>query len=149
MSEEKKPSWTDDHIKYIKGLTKASDQQKLLVLLHEIKDRTPSDEKKYRAIERAEKIAEKATKARRDAANYIQSEAKAKAAADRKARTHRLILQGALVDIAGLQERSHAEVLGMLMAGAGTTDAGRWEHWKIKGEAMLAQRKDELGKLTA
>lgn len=149
MSEEKKPSWTDDHIKYIKGLKSATEQQQLLVVLHEMGSRTASDEKKYRAIERAEKIAEKAAKARREASAYIQSEAKAKAAADRKARTHRLILQGALVDISGLQDRSHAEILGMLMAGAGTTDAARWEHWKIKGESMLAQRKDELGKLTA
>lgn len=143
MSEEKKPTWTENHIAYIKGMTKSSEQQQLLVILHEMASRTPQDEKKYLAIERAEKAAERAAKARRDATNYINSEAKAKAAADKKVRDHHLIQIGALFEILDIDKRPAGELLGLLMAGASAANADptKWAAWKQRGDALLMQRK--------
>jgi hypothetical protein len=148
MSEKKPLLWIDSHIAYIKGLKSPTPQQSLLVILHEKPDKTPQDIKKYSAISRAEKASQRAVKARLVASSYIQSEEKAAKAAERKARTHRLILQGALIDIAGLDGRTHGEILGVLLAVAREQNPEKWLTWRERGDAMLATRKDELGKLT-
>ena len=59
--------------------------------------------------------------------------------AERKERTHRLIQQGVLFDLAKLEDRSHAELLGILLAAATIEDAERWKNWKEKGEAKLKE----------
>ena len=78
--------------------------------------------------------------ARQDAANLINAEKKAAKEADRKARNHRLILQGVLFDLAGLENRSRGELLGLLLAAATTDDPQRWASWKAKGDALLAEK---------
>ena len=58
---------------------------------------------------------------------------------ERKARNHRLILQGVLIDLAGLETRSRGELLGILLAAATVNDPERRKNWKEKGEAKLAE----------
>lgn len=132
--------WLQDRVAYLKGLKSPSDQQALLVLLAEKQQRTSQDEKKLAALVRAEKASVKAAKARQDAANLINAEKKAAKEADRKARNHRLILQGVLFDLAGLENRSRGELLGLLLAAATTDDPQRWASWKAKGDALLAEK---------
>lgn len=132
--------WLTDRVAHLKGLKSPSDQQALLVLLAGNPHRTPSDEKKLVALVRAEKAAIRAAKARQEAANLINAGKKATREAERKARNHRLILQGVLFDLAGLEGRSRGELLGLLLAASSTSDEQRWANWKAKGDALLAER---------
>lgn len=122
--------WLQDRVAYLKGLKSPNDQQALLVLLAEKPTRDAQDEKKLAALVRAEKAAIRAAKARQEAANLIHAEKRAAKEAERKARNHRLITQGVLFDLAGLEHRSKGELLGLLLAAAGTTDDQRWASWK-------------------
>ena len=131
--------WLHDRATYLKGLKSRNDQQELLVILAEKSDRSSHDEKTLAALIRAEKASVKAAKARQDAAHLINAEKKAEREAERKARNHRLILQGVLFDLAGLENRSRGELLGLLLAATGSDDA-RWASWKFKGDALLAEK---------
>ena len=131
--------WLHDRVTYLKGLKSRNDQQELLVILAEKSDRTSHDEKTLAALIRAEKASIKAVKARQDAAHLINAEKKAEREAERKARNHRLILQGVLFDLAGLENRSRGELLGLLLAATGSDEA-RWASWKFKGDALLAEK---------
>ena len=73
--------WLNDRVKYLKGLKSRSEQQELLVLLAEKTNRTAHDDKKLNAIVKAEKASQRATKARQDAANLINTEKKVAAKA--------------------------------------------------------------------
>ncbi|MDC5478524.1 hypothetical protein OHW93_19655, partial [Acinetobacter baumannii] len=75
MSE--KSNWIDDRVAYIRGLKSPSEQQRLLVVLFEKNGRTADDERKLNALVRAEKAAERAMKAKADAARIIDAEKKA------------------------------------------------------------------------
>jgi len=132
--------WLQDRIAYLKALKSPNDQQALLILLAEKQQRTKQEEKKLTALIRAEKANLRAAKARQAAANLINAEKKAAKESARKARNHRLILQGVLFDLAGLQNHSRGELLGLLLAAATTADPQRWESWKIKGDALLAEK---------
>ena len=55
---------------------------------------------------------------------------------------HRLIQQGVLFDLAGLESRSRGELLGVLLAAAKTDDPHRWATWKQAGDALLAKKGD-------
>ena len=112
--EKEKTNWIENRITYIKGLKTPTEQQKMLVLLVEKTDRTPQEEKYLTALVRAEKANERAAKARTAAATLINDDKKKAKEAERKERTHRLIQQGVLFDLAKLEDRSHAELLGIL-----------------------------------
>ena len=51
--------------------------------------------------------------------------------------------KGVLFDLAGLDDRSAGELLGMLLAVAAVNDEHKWALWKERGDALLAQ-KDRL-----
>ena len=93
---------------------------------------------------RLEQANDRAAQARVAAAKLIQASKRQSAKADRKARTHRLIQQGILFDLAGLAHRSRGELLGLLLAAAKTEDPSRWAHWKEAGEALLAEKGDAV-----
>lgn len=133
-------SWLNDRVTFLKGLKSRTEQQELLVILAEKTNRTPQDTKKLVALAKAEKANVRAAKARQDAAKLISDEKKKKQSDDRKARNHRLILQGVLVDLAGLEGRSRGEILGLLLAGGTTTDPQKWDAWRAKGDALLAEK---------
>lgn len=134
-------NWLHDRVTYLKGLKSRNDQQELLVVLAEKQTRTAHDEKTLSALIRAEKTSVKAAKARQEVAHLINAEKKTEREAERKARNHRLILQGVLFDLAGLENRSRGELLGLLLAAASTgNDEARWASWKFKGDALLAEK---------
>lgn len=133
-------SWLNDRVSFLKGLKSRTEQQELLVILAEKTNRTPQDTKKLVALAKAEKASIRAAKARQDAAKLINDEKKKKQSDDRKTRNHRLILQGVLVDLAGLEGRSRGEILGLLLAGGTTTDQQKWDAWRAKGDALLAEK---------
>ena len=135
--------WLKDRVAYLKGLKYPIDQQSLLILLAEKQELTPQDEKKLAVLIRAEKASVKAAKARQVVANLINSEKRAAKEADRKARNHRLILQGILFDLAGLETRSRGELLGLLLDASGTDDPQRCARWKTMGDALLAEKDEE------
>ena len=83
---------------------------------------------------------ERLAKLRASAARVVSEEK----AATRKARNHRLIQQGLLFDLVGLESRDPAELAGALAALAEVDDPARWAQWKIKGQAILT-RKTETG----
>ena len=57
-----------------------------------------------------------------------------------KARNHRLIEQGVLQDIAGLEAWDRCTLLGALFGLAQITDPERLARWKATGDAELANR---------
>jgi CTP:molybdopterin cytidylyltransferase MocA len=83
MTQDK---WLAERLAYLRGLKAPSDQQRLLLMLADKPDRTADDGRKLAALVRAEKAAERAQKARADAARIINAEK----AAERKARDHEL-----------------------------------------------------------
>jgi len=133
-------TWLLDRVTYLKGLKSPTDQQKLLIMLVDKQQRTPQEEKKLAILVRAEKASIKAAQARQDVANFINAEKKTAKEAERKARNHRLILQGMLFDLAGLENRSRGELLGLLLEAVTTDDPQRWANWKTKGDALLAEK---------
>jgi hypothetical protein len=114
-------------VAYLKSLKALSEPQQLLVLLAEKPDRSAADNQLLAALVRLEQANDRAAQARLAAAKLIQSSKRRSAKAERKARAHRLIQQGVLFDLAGLESRSRGELLGLLLAAAKTEDpsAGR------------------------
>jgi Conjugal transfer protein TraD len=94
----------------------------------------------FAALLRLEQANDRAAQARVAAAKLIQAERRQTQEAECKARTHRLIQQGVLFDLAGLETRSRSELLGVLLAAAKTDDPHRWATWKQAGDTLLAQK---------
>ncbi|PTQ77817.1 conjugative transfer protein TraD, partial [Nitrosospira multiformis] len=121
-----------------------SDHQRLLLLLAEKPDRTPEDERKLAALVRAEKAAERAQKARVNAARIVNQEK----IAVRKARDRELYNAAGLMILAGLVDSrtgmpllDRGELLGALMELSRVSpEDERRAQWKCKGDALLAER---------
>ena len=129
--------WIDEHLAMLKGMKARSEQQELLLLLAAKADATPEEKRQLDVLLRAEKAKEQAKKATKEAAELLG----ARKEAERKARAHRLIEQGVLIDLAGLEGWSRGEILGGLLAMATAKD--NREHraeWKRRGDALLAER---------
>ena len=140
MSEKGNAQWLLERVEYLRKLKAPNEQQRLLMLLAEKLDRSPTDDRNLAVLVRAEKADERLAKLRASAARVVSEEK----AATRKARNHRLIQQGLLFDLVGLESRDPAELAGALAALAEVDDPARWAQWKIKGQAILA-RKTETG----
>ena len=135
---EKKQSWEEKRVQYIEGLKKPSEAQQLLAILFKKTDRTEAENKKLAALVKAEKANERALNANATITKMMNGE-KEEA---RRARTHRLVQQGILFDLAGLDTRSRGEMLGALIAAVTSAKANpeHWASWKAKGDAMLAEK---------
>jgi hypothetical protein len=131
--------WLQDRITHLKALKNPSEQQSLLIILVEKSERTTQEEKTFSALVRAEKAMLAVAKARQAASQLINTENRKAKEAERKARNHRLIQQGTLIDLAGLEQRSKGEILGLLFGAAAIEDPQRWADWKMKGDAFLAE----------
>lgn len=146
----KNQDWLKDRVAYLKGLKSRNEQQELLVLLAEKSGKTAQDEKKLNAIIKAEKAAEKATKARQEAAKLISAENRAAAKAERAARTHELCNSAGLLILAGLVDTKtgkptidKAELLGALLGLAKVPqDDTRRLEWKKAGVVKLADQEN-------
>ena len=142
MADEK--AWIDSRVQYIRGLKSANDAQQLLVLLHEEPYRSREDEKKYRAIVKAERAAERMQKAKAEVSRLMDAEKKAA----RKARDHELYNSAGLLIMAGLVDTKSgkplsdpAELLGALMGLAQVpADDPRREDWRRAGAKRMAER---------
>ena len=136
-----KEDWIKDQVAYLKGVKARTEQQELLVLLADNPARTAQDSKKLAALVKAEKAAVNIRSA--STAILLNAEKRAVKEEQRRARNHRLILQGVLIDLAGLEQRSRGELLGLLLAASTTEDPQRWASWKVKGDALLAEKETE------
>lgn len=135
---DKKQSWEEKRVQYIDGLKKPSEAQQLLAILFKKTDRTELESKKLAALVKAEKANERALNANATIAKIMNGE-KEEA---RRARTHRLVQQGILFDLVGLEMKSRGEMLGALIAAVASakTNPEHWASWKAKGDAMLAEK---------
>lgn len=141
MTQDK---WLADRLAYLRGLKAPSDQQRLLLMLAEKPALTADDARKLAALVRAEKAADRAQKARADAARIITAEK----AAERKARDHELYESAGLLILAGLVDtktgqptRDRGELLGALVSLAeAQVDDEKRAAWKRKGDALMAER---------
>ena len=136
MSENANARWLADRVAYLRQLKAPSEPQRLLMMLAEKPDRSPADDRHLAVLVRAEKADERFAKLRGLAAKVVSEE---KAAA-RKARNHRLIQQGLLFDLVGLESRDPAELAGALAGLAEVDDPARWAQWKTKGQTVLARK---------
>jgi hypothetical protein len=132
--------WLMNRVAFLKGLKSCTEPQQLLVLLAEKPDRSAVDNQLLAALVRLEQANDRAAQARVAAVKLIRDGKRQSARAERKARAHRLIQQGVLFDLAGLESRSRGELLGLLLAATKTEDPQRWAAWKQAGDALLAEK---------
>ena len=138
-------AWTLERIAYLKSLKSRTEQQELLILLSEKTDANKND-KKLSALIQFEKATVRASKARQAVNNLLNAEQKAAKEADRKARNHRLIQQGLLIDFTGLEGWDRGELMGALMSMSKSnslTPEQRAE-WKRSGDALLSSKEQKL-----
>ena len=122
----------------LKGLKAPTQVQQLLILLAEKPDRTTEDDKQLAILLRAERAADRARVAQLQAAKLLGQ----RKDATRKARNHRLILQGLLLELAGLNDWDQGELLGALLAlrESQNVPPERRQQWKQRGDALLAEK---------
>ncbi len=136
--------WLTARIAYLRGLKSPSDQQRLLLLLAAKPERSSDDNRKLSALVRAEKAAERAQKAKANAARIVNAEK----AAERKARDRELYQAAGLLILAGLVDSKtgrptvdRGELLGALLGLAKVPlDDQRRSEWKRAGDALLAAK---------
>lgn len=130
--------WLSEKTTYISALKNPSDVQKLLLELAQIQYRTPEQEKKLNALIKAEKAMDRANKQKIAVRKLLNAEKEA----ERKARTRHLIQLGALFEIAKLDQRDPAELLGILLKAAQIDPNDmKWHIWKDLGTQILEKRK--------
>ena len=130
--------YLDRKLAHLKGLKSPTQAQQLLILLAEKPDRTAEDNKQLAVLLRAERAADRARAAQLQAAKLLGQ----RKDAERKARNHRLILQGLLIELAGLSDWDRGELLGALVAlrESQNVPPERRQQWKQRGEALLAEK---------
>lgn len=136
--EADKQSWEEKRVQYIDGLKKPTEAQQLLSILFKKEDRTEEENKTMAVLIKAERAIERAQNANA-AITKMMNGAKEN---ERRARNHRLIQQGILFDLVGLDTRSRGEMLGALIAAVASAKANpeHWATWKAKGDALLAEK---------
>ncbi len=113
--------WFSERLTYISALKNPSDAQKLLLEIAQIQYRTPEQEKKLNALIKAEKAIDRANKQKV---------------------VVRKLLNAALFEIANLDKRDPAELLGILLKTAEIDPNDmKWQIWKDLGQEVLNQRK--------
>ena len=141
--------WLSNRVLYLKGLKSRTEQQNILIALYENEYRTSQDDKKFNVLIKAEKAADRATKARIEATKLIQAEKNAEKKAEGKARDHELYNSAGLLILAKLVDTKtgkptldKAELLGALLGLANVSpDNPKRAEWKKAGEAKLSEDK--------
>ena len=128
--------WRQQRLAYIRGLKNPTPHQRLLLVLVDHAEKTATDNRKLEVLWRAERAEERAQATRTNAARVVNADKEAA----KKARNHRLIEQGALQDIAGLESWDRGTLLGALLGLAQINDPERLARWKAMGDAELALR---------
>lgn len=127
--------WEDQHLAMLNGMKTRNEQQELLVLLAAKTSRTKDEQRQFDVLMRAERAKEQAKKAAADASKLLGERKEA----ERKARNHRLIQQGLLIEFAGLNSWSRGEIMGGLLVMA-TANPEHRANWKRQGDALLATK---------
>lgn len=130
--------WNTDFVARAKCMKSLNEQQQLIVLLFEKQNRTKDEEKELDLLLKAERAKERAKSAELAAVKLLGS----RKDAERRARNHRLILLGILVDIAGFEGRSRGEILGCLLSQSSVQEE-KWAEWERRGDALLAEKNIE------
>lgn len=129
--------WLAEKITYISALKNPTDVQKLLLELAKIEYRTTDQERKLNTLIKAEKAIDRANKQKIAVKKLLNAEKEA----ERKARTRHLIQLGALFEIAKLDQRDPAELLGVLLKTAEIDPNDlKWEIWKDLGQEILNKK---------
>ena len=141
--------WLAKRITYIRGLSAPSEQQRLLMALGEQPELSAADSRKLAILIRAEKAAERALKARAEAARVMNAERRAA----RKARDHELYKAAGLLSVAGVVDRETGKLnadagtlVGLLMGFMAKLDddtgheSENMQRWKQRGDAEIAVR---------
>ena len=129
--------WLSEKISYISALKNPTDAQTLLLELAKIEYRTPDQERKLNALIKAEKAIDRANKQKVVVKKLLNAEKEA----ERKARTRHLIQLGALFEIANLDKRDPAELLGVLLKTAEIDPNDmKWQIWKDLGQNILKKQ---------
>ncbi|MNJ35051.1 Conjugal transfer protein TraD [compost metagenome] len=137
--------WIKERAAYIRSLKTPNDQQRLLLLLLDKGEKTADDNRKIAVLVKAEKAAERAIKARANAARIVNADK----AAERKARDRELYQSAGLMILAGLVDSTtgnpkldRGELLGALLELANVpADDPRRTDWKRTGDALIAKGK--------
>ena len=135
--------WFIARLAYLSGLKAPNDQQKLMLELAKKVTLTDDEQRKMKALIRAEKAAERALKARADVAKIVNAEKALK----RKARDHALyqaaglMIVGKLVDTkTGEPFMQPDELLGALLEVAQAAQSpDKRAAWKAKGAEAFKQ----------
>jgi hypothetical protein len=146
---DKNAEWLNNRVLTLKALKSRTEQQNILIELFDKQNRMPQDDKKFNALVRAEKAAERANKAKQAAGNLIQAEKHAEKKAERKARDHELYNVAGLLILAGLVDKDTGkpkidknELLGALVGLAKVPESDpRRTEWKKAGAGILAEQK--------
>ncbi len=132
-------TWISSRLDYLRALKAPTVTQKLLVQLADKPERSKQEQRELDALIRLERINERAAQAKVKAHKIIRD----KSESDRKERNHRLIMQGALIDLAGLHNVDRGVLLGSLLQVAQqlrSESASSVEAmFKAQGDAMLAR----------
>lgn len=122
----------------LKGQKTRSEAHELIVILYDKRSRTKEEERQLEVLLKAERAKVAAKKAEAAAAKMLG----AKNDTERKARNHRLIQQGLLLDLAGLDEWDRGLLLGALlsMAKSDSITPEKKVDWKRAGDALLAEK---------
>jgi Conjugal transfer protein TraD len=140
----KRTDYLQKRLTYIKALKAPTEQQQLLLLLAEKPDRSADENKQLAILLTAEQATDRAKTAQLQAAKLLGQ----RKDAARKARNHYLILQGLLLDLAGLNDWDRGELLGALLAlqESQNVPPERRQQWKQRGDALLAEKAQEGSK---
>ena len=133
-------TWLAKRLEYLRELKAPSATQKLLLNLASKPALSAREQRELDALVRLEKINDRAAQAKIKAHKILRE----KADDDRKLRNHRLITQGALIDLASLQNVDKGVLLGALLAIAQDLDGPEGPkmeaRFKARGDALLAAR---------
>ena len=129
---------------YLRGLKAPSEHQQILLLLADNTQRTATENRKLAVLVKAEKAAERALKARGDAARVVNAEKEIA----RKARDRELYKAAGLLILAGLVDSKlgapvidSGELLGALLELSKVpSDDPRRAEWKRAGDARMAEK---------
>ena len=129
-----KRDWLTERVAMLKAQNQRSEAQQLLVILHDKHERSKDEQGLLDVLAKAERAKDRAKEAEKNAAKMLGTRKED----ERKARNHRLIQLGLLIDQAKLEEWDRGELLGGLLALAGTP-ADKRVGWKSNGDKLLAE----------
>ena len=137
--------WIQNKVKELKDSKTRTDEQELLLILHENKNRTAQENKEFDILVKYEKSVEQTNARKQAAVNVTQNKKKE----ERKARDRKLYNAAGLLILAGLVDTKtgdtkldEGELLGAFLGLANLpADHQKRVEWKKAGDAVLAEKK--------